>query len=71
MKIITLNSQGIQKLYDRHLSLQKRNVEEKVARILDEIRLGGHRTSGIFSDYEVGIPWQRILAKRAPNFVNG
>jgi len=34
------------------------------AELTDEIRLGGHRTSGIFSDYEVGIPWQRILAKR-------
>lgn len=32
--------------------------------LTDEIRLGGHRTSGIFSDYEVGIPWQRVLAKR-------
>ena len=32
--------------------------------LTDEIRLGGHRTSGIFSDYEVGIPWQQILAKR-------
>ena len=32
--------------------------------LTDEIRLGGHRTSGIFADYEVGIPWQRILAKR-------
>src|SRR6185295_7251332 len=41
MKIITLNSKGIQNLYNRHLSLQKRNVEEKVARILDEIRLNG------------------------------
>ena len=34
------------------------------ADLTDEIRLGGHRTSGIFSDYEVGIPWQRVLAKR-------
>ena len=34
------------------------------AELTDEIRLGGHRTSGIFSDYEVGIPWQRVLAKR-------
>jgi acyl-CoA dehydrogenase len=34
------------------------------AELTDEIRLGGHRTSGIFADYEVGIPWQRILAKR-------
>ncbi|CAN1535820.1 CaiA Acyl-CoA dehydrogenases [Burkholderiaceae bacterium] len=32
--------------------------------LTEEIRLGGHRTSGIFSDYEVGIPWQRVLAKR-------
>jgi acyl-CoA dehydrogenase len=34
------------------------------AELTDDIRLGGHRTSGIFSDYEVGIPWQRVLAKR-------
>ena len=34
------------------------------AELTDEIRLGGHRTSGIFADYAVGIPWQRILAKR-------
>jgi acyl-CoA dehydrogenase len=34
------------------------------AELTEEIRLGGHRTSGIFSDYEVGIPWQRVLAKR-------
>ena len=29
------------------------------AELTEDIRLGGHRTSGIFSDYEVGIPWQR------------
>ena len=34
------------------------------AELTDDIRLGGRRTSGIFSDYEVGIPWQRVLAKR-------
>ena len=35
------------------------------AELTDEIRLGGHRTSGIFSDYEVGIPWQRIWPSAA------
>lgn len=34
------------------------------AELTDEIRLGGHRTTGIFSDYEVGMPWHRILARR-------
>ena len=30
----------------------------------DEIRLGGRRTAGIFSDPSCGLPWLRVLAKR-------
>jgi acyl-CoA dehydrogenase len=34
------------------------------AELTDEIRLGGHRTSGIFSDPSCATPWLRALAKR-------
>lgn len=34
------------------------------AELSDEIRLGGRRTAGIFSDPSSGLPWLRVLAKR-------
>jgi len=34
------------------------------AELSDEIRLGGRRTAGIFSDPSCGLPWLRVLAKR-------
>ena len=41
MKCLTLNGQGLQKLYNRHSSIQKRTISEKVRRILDDVRLNG------------------------------
>ena len=34
------------------------------AELTEEIRLGGRRTAGIFSDPSSGLPWLRVLAKR-------
>ncbi len=41
MKILTEYSQGIQKLYDRNLLARKKHVEEKVRRMIEDIRLLG------------------------------
>lgn len=41
MKILTQSGQGIQKLYHRSQIARKKHVEEKVARIIDDVRLTG------------------------------
>ena len=41
MKIVKLNSQAAQKLFDRNLFARKKHIEEKVRRIIDDIRLNG------------------------------
>lgn len=41
MKILTQHGQGIQKLYNRHLSQKRRHIDEKVRRIIEDIRLDG------------------------------
>ena len=41
MKILTQTGEGIQKLYNRHLAVRKKNIEEKVRGIIDDVRLYG------------------------------
>lgn len=41
MKILKLNSKSAQKLYDRNLYSRKRSIEEKVARIISDVRNDG------------------------------
>ncbi|OGX36418.1 MAG: histidinol dehydrogenase [Omnitrophica WOR_2 bacterium RIFCSPHIGHO2_02_FULL_50_17] len=41
MKILTQNGQGIERLYNRHLAFRKKNIEEKVRRIVEDVRLYG------------------------------
>ena len=41
MKIISQNSAGLEKLYQRNLFSRKRHVEEKVRAIIEDIRLNG------------------------------
>lgn len=41
MKIIKLTGKGIQRLYDRNLFARKRHIEEKVRRMIDDVRTNG------------------------------
>ena len=41
MKILKLNGQGIQNIYNRHQNIRKRHVEEKVKKIIEDVRLHG------------------------------
>ena len=41
MKILTQNGPGILKLYDRHTTISKRTVHEKVRRIIEDVQLHG------------------------------
>ncbi|HLF18518.1 MAG TPA: histidinol dehydrogenase [Candidatus Omnitrophota bacterium] len=41
MKVLSPNGQGLQKLYNRHMAMQKRSVTEKVQGILEDVRLLG------------------------------
>ncbi|HOW36263.1 MAG TPA: histidinol dehydrogenase [Candidatus Omnitrophota bacterium] len=41
MRILKQTSQGLQKIYDRNLSIRKKRIEEKVRVIIDDIRLNG------------------------------
>ncbi|HBR15480.1 MAG TPA: histidinol dehydrogenase [Candidatus Omnitrophica bacterium] len=41
MKILSQNSQGLQKLYNRHLYAHKKHVDEKVRRIIEDVRING------------------------------
>jgi len=41
MKILKPTSAGLQKLYDRNLYARKKHIEEKVRRIIDDIKLSG------------------------------
>lgn len=41
MKLIKQTGQNIDKLYNRHVSLRRKSVEEKVRTIVDDIRLNG------------------------------
>jgi histidinol dehydrogenase len=41
MKILKLNSQGIQNLYNRSLFIRKKHIEEKVKQIIEDVRLHG------------------------------
>ena len=41
MKLVKQTGLNIDKLYNRHLSLRKKHVEEKVRAIIDDIRLNG------------------------------
>ncbi len=41
MKILTQAGEGIQKLYNRHLTVRKKNIEEKVREIIEDVRLCG------------------------------
>ena len=52
---------------DMSLIASERAFRDEVRRFLDkaltpDLRLAGQRSSGIFSDFEVGIRWHRILA---------
>lgn len=41
MKILTQSGEGLQKLYNRHFTFRKKNVEEKVRGIIEDVRLYG------------------------------
>ena len=41
MKILTQSGEGLQKLYNRHFIFRKKNIEEKVRGIIDDVRLNG------------------------------
>lgn len=41
MKLIKQHGQNIEKIYNRHLLLRRKNVEEKVRAIIDDVRLNG------------------------------
>lgn len=41
MKIVKLTGQGIEKLYNRNLYARKKHVEERVRRIIEDVRLHG------------------------------
>lgn len=41
MKILKQTSQGLQRLYDRNLYARKRHIEERVRRIIDDVKLTG------------------------------
>ncbi len=41
MKTLTQNSQVLQRLYNRNLFARKKHVEEKVRRIIEDVRLEG------------------------------
>lgn len=41
MKVLTQTGQGIQKLYHRNFFTRKKHLEEKVQRIIEDVRLGG------------------------------
>ncbi len=41
MKILKLNGNGIVKLYNRHLSFRKKSIEEKVRKIIEDVRNNG------------------------------
>jgi len=41
MKILTQNGQGIQRLYNRAFYANKKSVEEKVRRIIEDVRILG------------------------------
>src|SRR5438552_7623714 len=41
MKILKLNSKSAQKLYERNLYNRKKSIQEKVTRILDDVRSDG------------------------------
>ena len=41
MKILKQSGRGLQKLYDRNLSARKKHVEEKVRRIIEDVKLYG------------------------------
>ena len=41
MKILKQTGQGIEKLYNRHLCQRKKHIEEKVRRIIEDVRLYG------------------------------
>ena len=51
------------------LSSEDLAFRDEVRRFLDaeltpELRQGGRRSSGIYAQYEVGIAWHRILARK-------
>lgn len=41
MKILKLNGKGVQKIFDRQLCFCKKHVEEKVRRIIEDVKLNG------------------------------
>src|SRR3989338_10551249 len=41
MKILKFNSKSAQKLYDRNLYNRKKSIQEKVSRIIDDVRING------------------------------
>ena len=41
MKLVKQTGMNIEKLYNRHLTLRKKTVEEKVRVIIDDVRLNG------------------------------
>jgi len=41
MKILKLTGKGIDKLYNRHLNIRKKHIEEKVRRIIDDVKEHG------------------------------
>ncbi len=41
MKILTQSGEGLQKLYNRHFTFRKKNIEEKVRGIVEDVRLYG------------------------------
>ena len=41
MKLIKQTGQNIEKLYNRHLTMRKKMVEEKVRGIINDVRLNG------------------------------
>ena len=51
MKILTQQGQGIQKLYNRNLIAQKKHINEKVSRIIDDVRHSTPKKFGEKSDY--------------------
>lgn len=60
MKVLKQSGEGIEKLYNRHMYSRKQHVEEKVRKIIDDVRLNGDTAVG---KYTRRFDKAKILAK--------
>jgi histidinol dehydrogenase len=49
MKVLKQSGEGIQKLYNRHAYARRQRVEDKVRKIIDDVRLNGDRAVGKYT----------------------